>query len=590
MRHILAITLLAAISGFSGNAEAKSPPALRGPIATIGDSERTVEAIDIQQAALSLGVAPPAGMTPRAWRRTLLDRCVDRELLALEAERRGLPDDPEVHERVASREYSILIGELYQKVLVPGITPTPAEFDSIKAAGRYRWMDLDLILLRDGSAMDRKRIAEKIVWNARRGARWDSLAKVYSGHPPSAAAGGHFGPVLVKDLEPASQESLRTAKVGDVLGPYSGNYGHEIYKVRGWIDVGDDSTMALVVEERRRLLFENYYNAILKKYHLAADTVNARQAIQIFRDESPDSILASLRPDGTRLSLGVRPAAGIVARVDGIGVTVADLIKIARPGASSGNRIPIHDIHDILASSARVVLHRLTVRDAKERGLDKDPVLARRLRLARDEAATKVMVARARGADPTETQLQAYIEKNAARYRRPAARTARVAMFASVDSARQTLKAWNGVGFPADSTLKQLGFRIRGTIRAGMPWPGQVATMSIPDGGDDPLSMGVRALSPGQFAPVTETAQGYAVVMITGLEEAGPLPPNEAAPRALRDWREEMEDRWVTEQLEKLRAKTPVNVVPARLEAVRVASATQAAKPAAAAARKRAAR
>jgi len=137
-RFIVIVTLLATTAALSGNAEAKSPPALRGPIATVGDSERSVEAIDIQQAALSLGLVPPKGMTTRAWRRTLLDRCVDRELLALEAERRGLPDDPEVVQGIEAREFSILIGELHQRVLVPAIKPGRAEFDSIKAAGRYR--------------------------------------------------------------------------------------------------------------------------------------------------------------------------------------------------------------------------------------------------------------------------------------------------------------------------------------------------------------------------------------------------------------------------------------------------------------------
>ncbi|HEU4724507.1 MAG TPA: peptidyl-prolyl cis-trans isomerase [Candidatus Eisenbacteria bacterium] len=568
--RVAALVLLAAAAVVAPRgAEAKVPPALRGPIATVG--ERTVEAVDIEQAALSHGVDPPKGMTPRAWRRTLLDRCVDRELLALEAERRGIVDDPDVDRNVTMREFTILMGALYQRVLVPGIQPTPAQFDSIKATGRYRWLDLDYILLRDGTAQQRRAIAVMIATRAKEGARWDSLARMYSGHPPSAAAGGHFGPVLVKDVEPAAHDSLRTAKVGDIFGPFSGPYGHEVYRVHGWIDVPDDSTMKIVVEERTRLVYENYYNAILRKYHLVADTLNAKNAIQIFRDEDPDSILASLRPDGTRPGLGVRPGVGIVARAEGVGVTIADLIKIGRPGATFTNRIPIHDIRDLLVSAARVVLHELVVRDARERGLDKDPVLARQLRLARDEVATKTMVARARPADPSAAQLRAYIEKNASRYWRPAARTARVALFPTADSAMAVLKAWNGVGFPPDSVLTAIGFRVRENAPPGALFTGQVGKQSIPERSNDPLSLALRALAPGQFAPVTATVQGYAVAMMTGHEEAAPMSPDEAAPRALRDWREEKEDQWVDDQLERLRAKTPVSVIPARLEAVRIA-------------------
>lgn len=555
----------------ASSAEAKLPPALRGPIATVGT--RTVEAIDIQQAALSLGVDPPNGMTPRAWRRTLLERCVDRELLALEAERRGLFDDPEVDRAITVREFSILIGALYQKVLVPAIQPTPAEYDSIKSAGRFRWLDLDYILIRDGSAMERRVLSQKIALAARGGARWDSLARRYSGHPPSAANGGHFGPVLVNDLEPAVQDSMRNAKVGDIFGPFSSIYGHDIYKVHGWIPVSEDSTMTLVVNERKRLIFENHYNYVLRKYHLVADTLNAENAIKIFHDEPAESILVSLRPDGTRPGLGVRPAVGIVARAEGVGVTIADLIRMGRPGATYGDRIPIHDIHDLLVSAARVVLHELVVRDAKERGLDKEPLLARQLRLAQDEAATKTMVARARPADPDAAALRDYIEKNAARYQRPAFRTARVAMFANVDSAREALKAWNGVGFPPDSTLQLHGYRLRGQADPWAFFPQQIATLSVPEASSEPISLALRALSPGQFAPVTQTIQGWAVAMMTGREEARPLTPEEAAPRALRDWREEMENKWVNDLLERLRAKTPVSVIPARLEAVRFASA-----------------
>ncbi|HEY6573203.1 MAG TPA: peptidyl-prolyl cis-trans isomerase [Candidatus Eisenbacteria bacterium] len=565
-------------------AEAKTPPALRGPVATVGG--RSVEAIDIQRAAMSLGVEPPRGVTARAWRRTLLDRCVDRELLALEAERRGLLDDPALRRELTEREYAILMKLLYEKVLVPGIIPTPAELDSIKKAGRYRWLDLDYILVRDDVDKGRLGVAVRIIDRARRGASWDSLAKIYSGHPPSAAAGGHFGPVLVKDVEPAAQDSIAFAKPGEIFGPYSGPYGHEIYKVRGWIEVGDDSLMRLLVDERTRLIHQRHSDAVLRKYHFAADSANVKQAMATFRSESSDSIMASLGPDGTRAAIGIRPAVGIIARADGAKVTIADVIRYARPGANEHGRVRVHDFNEMTTFAARTIVHELIVRDARERGLDKDPLVARQLRLCRDELATKAMVARARPADPSASALDAYIEKNASRYRSPASRQARVAMFSNADSAREALKAWNGIGFPPDSTFQAMGFKIRKNVRPGTLWPKQVSTLSIPEASNEPLNLSLRALAAGQFAPATEMLNGWAVAMMTGREEAAPLSPEEAAPRALRDWREEMENQWVTDQLERLRAKTPVNVVPARLEAVRLAPAA----PSAPAAKKRAAR
>jgi hypothetical protein len=68
-------------------------------------------------------------------------------------------------------------------------------------------------------------------------------------------------------------------------------------------------------------------------------------------------------------------------------------------------------------------------------------------------------------------------------------------------------------------------------------------------------------------------AQGWAVICVTGREEARAMNDDEAAPRALRDWREEAENQWVAALLERLRAKTAAKVIPARLEAVHLIEA-----------------
>ena len=566
-RPYILLFLLAAIAVVPALAGAKPPPAPRGPIARMGD--RSVEAVDILQAALSLGVDAPTGMTPKAWRRVLLDRCVDRELLALEASRRGFYDDPAVRRATMEREFSLLMPEIVTKVLLPGIRPEPEEFATIKASGRYRYLDLHYILLRDDPSHQRLRVAERIADRARQGAKWDSLSKIYSGHPPSAAAGGRFGPVLVKDLEPASQDSIVGGNPGDIFGPYSGPYGHEIYKIGGWLPIDDDSLMRLLIDERSRGLTQDYFEETLKKYRFTVDSTNAVQAKSVFRSEAPDSILASLGPDGTRGALGVRPAVGVLGTADGIRVAIADVIREARPGVNARDRVRIRDDQHYRTLIARVLLHELIVRDAKERGFDQEPLMARRLRLARDETATRAMVAKARPVDPLPDALRAYAEKRAGRYRKPAVRLARGAYFPDADSAHAALRQWNGVGFPADSTLRSMGFRLRPRTEGDF-FPGQAGIVEVPEGSAGILSLALRALDAGQFAPVVQTPTGWAVAMMTGREDAAPLSEDETARRALRDWREETENEWVMNVIERLRAKTPVTVIPARLEAVRM--------------------
>lgn len=569
--------LAAALLAFAtGTAMAKVPPSLRGPVATVGD--RTVESIDIEQAAKSLGADPPKGVTARAWRRTLLERCVDREILAAEALRRGLDDDPEVRRATTEREFAILMPIVYERALIPDLRPGPDEFATIKKSGHYRYLDLYYILLRDDASQGRRSVAVKIADRAKTGARWDSLAKIYSGHPPSAAAGGHFGPVLVKELEPVSQDSIAFAKVGSVFGPYFGPYGHEIYKVGGFYDMDDDSMMRLLLDERTRGVYQNYWDKVLRKYHFQVDSLNAAHAIAVLRSESPDSILASLRPDGTRPALGVRTELGVLAHADGgIVLTMADLLGPGRGALNDHDHLMVKGRTYLDALLSRLIIHQLIVRDVRERGFDKDAQTVRALRLAADQAATYAMVRRARPIDPDAKTLAAYVQKNASRYRRPAVRIARVAMFPNPDSAQAALRSWNGVGFPADSVLSAMMFRVRpnpengGGIDPSKLYPGNAATVEVPEDGSSPLAMSLRALSPGQFAPITRMVQGVAVAMMTGRRDATPMSDSEAAPLALGDWREEMENQWVTDQLERLRAKTPVTVFPARLEAVRIA-------------------
>src|SRR5262249_17827581 len=89
----------------------------------------------------------------------------------------------------------------------------------------------------------------------------------------------------------------------------------------------------------------------------------------------------------------------------------------------------------------------------------------------------------------------------------------------------------------------------------------------------DPLAMSVRTLDVGQTSPVVRTAQGYAVAHVIGRQPARPMTLDEAIDRVRRDWREEKENEWVLSQLERIRAATPVHVVPARLEALKLGPA-----------------
>jgi peptidyl-prolyl cis-trans isomerase C len=554
----------------AAGAPKKAAPASTAPatVATVGS--RKVDALDIQRAASALGSDPLRAKNPAAWKRMLLDRCVDRELLAAEAERRGLDKEPAIQKKAAEREYLILLRETYSKVLVPSLAPTPEQIAELQRSGLYRDVDLYYILVLDDRSDANRALALRVLARAQAGARWDSLAKIYSGHPPSRAAGGRLGWVLARDLNPLSYDDMRKAKEGDVLGIYACPYGHEMYKIGAFRELSGDSIYKAVFLERKREIANDLERSLLTKYHFALDSTQVNAVLFTVGSESPDSILASLGPDGTRPRRGVRPAIGILATCDGDSVTFPEVLQATPPSLGSTGRMRIPNAEELHRLCARVVIPELTVRNAVERGLTRDPEVARELRLAREEILTSALVEQDIPPRPDDAAVRSMIDAHPDRYRRPRGVVAKVAMFADPESAAQALRDWATRGM-ADTLLAARRMRPQPRATAATLLPGWYATLSFAEGTPDSLCRAVQGLAAGAFAPVVTTGRGWAVAQIVSKQEEGPLPFEEARYVALREWRRSAESKWVEQETARLRATTPVKVIPGRLESVKVA-------------------
>jgi len=554
------------------SASAKATPSKGAPamVATVGG--RKIDEADLRQAAVVLRSDPLRKSNPKAWTKAQIQLAADRELLAAEAERRGFDKDPELRSRFAQFEYTTLLREVHDKVLVPSIIPGPDDMKQLRADGLYRGVDLYYILIRDWQSAQNRGLAERVLAAARAGARWDSLAKLYSGHPPSKAAGGHFGWVLVKELAPASYKDTRDAKVGDVLGLYPNSYGYEIYKIGAFEYPSDDSLRAVVSEERSRGLYNDYNARLLAKYRFEMDSTQVKAVLFTLASETPDSILASLGPDGTRPKHGVRQAIGILAHCDGDTVRFADMLRATPPPLGETGRMEIQDTEALYTYLSRAVLRDLTVRDAKEHGLDRDPEVARELRLMRDRIWTEAMVSK-NAPTPDDARLHAYFEAHATRYRRRAATTARVVVFASKENAT-TFLAQAKVGGLTDSLLLMQQMKPLPGATAVQMGPGFHSTVTLFEGDSDSLSRAVGKIGAGEIGPVLRTERGYAVVKVLSREKERPLTYDEARVRVGQECQEDAEDGWVTQELKRLRAETPVQLTQGRTEATNVTSAT----------------
>ena len=188
----------------SAHAKAPQPPAA---IALVAD--RRVEEADIRRAALVTANDPLRSKDHALWRKTLLDLCVDRELLALEAKRTGFLDDPAVKHEIELESASLLYAAIHDKVLVPGIAPTAAQIDTSRAGGLFRRAKMAYIL----SVADKKATFE-LLEAMRHGADFDSIARQYSVHP-SASKGGEVGWRRVGLLNSQSWAAFKTARPGE---------------------------------------------------------------------------------------------------------------------------------------------------------------------------------------------------------------------------------------------------------------------------------------------------------------------------------------------------------------------------------------
>ena len=553
---------------------AATPPKATGVVATVGT--RTIDQLDIQRAAAALEADPLRTKDPAKWRRSLLDRCVDRELLAMEAERQGLDKDSTLEALLAEREYSIFWREIYKRVLIPQLTPTADELAQAYASKQYRLADLSVILLRTDLNPQEMPLVQRIAAAARGGARFDSLARLYSAHPPTKAKGGRIGWVLSKEVNPAWFEDAKKASPGDVLGPYQGPVGSEIYKVAGWQELSKDSLTHLIYFERSRTITGDYQKKTLAKYHFAIDSTQVKPAVFTIASESPDSILASLRPDGTREKQGARPALGVLARYDGGEVTFPDLLRGVPVNRKQIGGLHIDSADELYVVCARAVISELTSRDARDRGIDKDPLIARELRLVKDEMRTSEMVRRhVPSAD--EASVRAYFDAHPDLFRRPKSWRVRAVTFASADSAQANAKAWRAYGL-VDSmlTTRRDIHEARGTtVWTASPGPYAVAryaTLDLLEGGTDPLTKAARGATAGSIVgPVALPYGGHTVMQVLSVEDSRPASFDEAKILAHRLKREDAESRWVDEELTKLRAATPARVLPGRLEATKLA-------------------
>jgi peptidyl-prolyl cis-trans isomerase C len=209
---------------------APSPPPQPGDTAVATVDGQTVWASDVRREAAAQGLIGEGDRLDASSQtfHQALDEVIDQKLLAAEAERQKLGDDPQAKRRVEAARERIL-GDM----LVESLVEKTVSDSSIR--GLY---DEELKLSRRADEFHARQIvlpnqadAQAVKRLLAAGGSFDKLAMQRSIDAATRFNGGDLGYFTLDVMPPAYAGALASAKAGDLIGPFQTDAGWVVMKV-----------------------------------------------------------------------------------------------------------------------------------------------------------------------------------------------------------------------------------------------------------------------------------------------------------------------------------------------------------------------
>jgi peptidyl-prolyl cis-trans isomerase C len=230
---VAAVTLMLAACGKGQQGAAPAPatpdkPASL-PVAVVDGKAISRDAYDDYLKGLLRG-KPVTDVTPQE-KNQVLDQMINMQLIANQAVKDGMDNDPEVVERLGLLHSQILAEAGAQKY-VKSISPTDAElhaeYDTQVASMDKTEYHAQHILV---AAKD-KDLAVQIIKKLKGGAKFEDLAKADSIDPGSKAQGGDLGWFTLAHMVKPFGEAVKSLKKGEITPePVQTQYGWHIIKL-----------------------------------------------------------------------------------------------------------------------------------------------------------------------------------------------------------------------------------------------------------------------------------------------------------------------------------------------------------------------
>ncbi|HEX3363545.1 peptidylprolyl isomerase [Phenylobacterium sp.] len=223
----LAAALSLAACGKGGNAE-HAPE--RGDQAAAKVDGQTIWSSDVKREAVAqglIGEGEPLDVSSDLFRR-VLDEVVDQRLLAGEAVRRKLDKDPIAQRRMTAARDRVLGDMLVESVVSDAVNDNAVRGlyqEQLKLAKRSEEIHARQIVLPNAAEADavRKLLAT--------GASFEQLAMEKSTDAATRFNGGDLGYFTIDVMPEAYGAALKTAKPGQIVGPFAVEGGFALVKV-----------------------------------------------------------------------------------------------------------------------------------------------------------------------------------------------------------------------------------------------------------------------------------------------------------------------------------------------------------------------
>lgn len=202
----------------------------RGDRAAAKVDGKTVWASDVKREAVAqglIGEGEPLDASSDLFRR-VLDEVVDQRLLATEAVKRKLDKDPMAQRRLAAARDRVLGDMLVESVVSDAVNDSAVKGlyqEQLKLAKRSEEIHARQIVL--PTAADAEAVRKLLA----SGASFEALAMERSTDAATRFNGGDLGYFTVDVMPEAYDAALKTAKPGQIVGPFQVDSGFALVKV-----------------------------------------------------------------------------------------------------------------------------------------------------------------------------------------------------------------------------------------------------------------------------------------------------------------------------------------------------------------------